>query len=234
MMTRFLHRKETSPQRLHRMGFILAMLGLMLMVPASISWGNSLLAGSDLKAEAISSRVTVNFTGEVFRVDNSKAFNGIFNKGDTITGSYSYDLLVRDSDELNLRNGLYQGNHSPFEISLTIPATPTSPSITFGTNSASPHGKITMLNQDPGNPSDEFEMESLDNTDVKGVPISQITWNFIDPSSKAITSDALLPLAPDLNAWATHTLAINGPVGSGGFVAINIVSLQQECTCRAT
>lgn len=203
---------------------ILAMIGLVAILPSTII-STGLPHEIQVQAASSSSVVKVKFTAVVTNVDNGQVFKNHFKQNDIISGTYSYDLAVRDLSETDLRNGLYDASGSAaFKFTLLVDG--------MSFQSATPHGNVVTVNHDPGqqpNSNDQFAMLSLSNTPLDNIPINQITMSFVDPTGRAITSDAALPLAPNLANWQTRNIAFNGP--DGAFAAASINSVEQVCTC---
>ena len=214
----------------------IASLTTLLFITAAISLGSNIALATGLKPEHQS---TIHFEAEITNITKLNDYpylSKFVHMGDHIIGSVTYDLVTADDDQMDLRNAIYgYFSPSPFDITLKVN------NFAFGTNPFKTIASITVYNndkiQDAQTPTDnshndEFAIVSrgqsetiLDNhSPVDRMGISQISIYFIDPSGKAISSDALPPYAPDLSLWTQHHLGINGPKDSGSFIGANITS----------
>ncbi len=154
--------------------------------------------------------VTVNFTGNVFlNTDHQNIFSNV-SPGDPVTGTYSYDTNVSDSNP-----DLFVGEFATGSLTVVIG------SLTFQSVSAR-----STVNND--NPPDRFQVISNDFTpSIPGATAISLVVGFRDNGGTALSSDALPTGAPDLSVYDDNraTVIYSDPVFTHSSIRCNITSV---------
>jgi hypothetical protein len=141
--------------------------------------------------------ITIAITGQITGV--SDQYGHLENKihtGDTITGTYSYNSLISDSNPLTTI-GDYEYFSSPAGISLNCGG------LNFRTNSDNVDFLIEVSNNHTLQ-SDNYVIRSYNNQPLyNGTLVQYIEWQLNDSTGTAFSSDALPLTAPDLSKWGS-------------------------------
>ena len=140
--------------------------------------------------------ITIEIEGVVDSVwDTGNQLGGKIKTGDTITGTYTYDLLTPDSEPYAWA-GMYEHRNPPAGISLTVG------DFTFATNPDNVDFVVAILNDYPPSLKDQFWMRSYNNLSLpSGIPVDSISWQLDDPSGTVLSSTSLLTGPPVLDNW---------------------------------
>jgi len=156
--------------------------------------------------------IEIGFAGLVDSVDDSyNLLEGNVSVGNIITGFYVYDSETPDSTPELIWNGLYQHTTVPYGMSLTIGE------ITFQTDTADVDFVVWIENDFDGTIKDGYRVTSYNNLPLNDLYIDRLSWFLDDYSGDAISSIELPDTPPDLSAWQSNNLIINGFSSSEGF-----------------
>jgi hypothetical protein len=148
--------------------------------------------------------VTTRLTATVTSISDPRggALGGAVHVGDTITGTYTYDLNAPDTHP-DLSLGVYRHHSAPFGMNLKVNG------ITFRTDPDAVDFGITVANDRSGQ--DAYTLWSRPNlTDLAGAEIISLAWYLYDSSATALSSIALPFSPPNLTDWDTNFLWIEG------------------------
>ena len=153
--------------------------------------------------------VSVILTGRVVSVtDPTASLGGAVAVGDEVTGFYTFDKTVPDTDP-SPEMGVYLFNSMPcrmwFEIS----------GLAFASDPAAINMDIRLRNNKGKNPKDQCDVNSLGNLQVvPGVDLTSIKLSLVDRTATALPSDALVDARTSLADWPTQRdLEFTGPNG---------------------
>jgi hypothetical protein len=161
---------------------------------------------------------TIGLTAQVETVEGTVfgTFCGV-GPGDTITGSYTYTLDVRDTNPAKFV-GDYVYSAPPYGITLNlgegiVRTDPNSTQFLIEIVDDLPAG------DPPGSvPTDNYLLRSSINESIGCPHVNQITWQLDDPTGKALDSASLPPKAPKLAAWQSiFGLTLDGDPFGGFF-----------------
>jgi hypothetical protein len=149
-----------------------AVLALGAMAPPALS--------------APSSSVTIAFTAQVAEVS---VFGGTLcvpvAPGDTITGTYTYDLSAPDSNEV-ATVGHYEYSAPPNGITVNVGGDVTQ------TDPANVQFMVELVDNLPGGNADTYLLRSTANTAFTcGTQVGEIAWQIDDSTGRALKSTAL-------------------------------------------
>jgi hypothetical protein len=151
---------------------------------------------------------TINLTAQVAVVEDPQgALGGAINPGDTITGSYTYNLATPDSNTLPTVGDYWHIGPGVYGISLQAG------DLVFRSNPADVMFLVELVN-DHGTPaSDNYLLRSYHNLPAScGVLVEHISWQLDDPSLAALSDTRLSAKPPVLSAWQSiFGLMIEGP-----------------------
>jgi len=135
--------------------------------------------------------ITIEIEGVVDSVrDTGNQLGGKIKTGDTITGTYTYNLLTPDS-EPSAWVGVYEHHNPPAGISVNVG------DFTFLTNPDNVDFIVEILNDYPPSLKDQFWMRSYNNISLpSGISVG-IAWWF-DYLTDTFSTDALPATAPVL------------------------------------
>lgn len=140
--------------------------------------------------------ITIEIEGSVEYVhDPAGHLEGKIKPGDTIIGTYTYDLLTPDS-EPSAYAGLYEHHSPPAGISLNVG------NFNFTTDPDNVDFVVAILNDYPPALKDQFWIRSYNNLPLpNGAVVDGISWQLDDPTGTAISGTALPTGPPVLNQW---------------------------------
>ena len=132
--------------------------------------------------------------------DGAGYLEGNIEVGDIITGSYTYESTMPDSDPSSPSIGRYEHHTPPCGIFLSVGG------FEFRTDPANVDFLVEVANNhpwfDPDINRDNYLLRSYNNLPLyNGVPINHIMWQLDDYSGNAISSDTLPVTAPVLEDW---------------------------------
>jgi hypothetical protein len=159
--------------------------------------------------------VTIAITAVVETVDDpSDVLCSNVAPGDTITGTYTYDSAVADSNELSYV-GDYIFTSSPSGISLDLGdvVAQTAPTKTVDV-------LIEVVDDEPTDGADFYAVRSFTNLPLAcGSPVDDIGWQLDDPTGTALSSTALPTQPPQLSAFQSiEGLTVSGTNAFAGYV----------------
>jgi hypothetical protein len=156
--------------------------------------GDACLLGDD---------VAFNIVAQVASVyDSGNVLGGAISVGDTIVGQYTYLSTTPDTNSLPTI-GSYWHSSPPYGITLTAGE------YTFQTDPGDVNFYFEIANGHTG--FDGYMLRSYNNLPPSdGVWVQTISWQLDDPTTTALSSDALPTVAPDLSAWQSAGLVISG------------------------
>lgn len=165
---------------------------------------------------------TFDFSGNVTQLyDNFNELGGAINVGDTMVGSFSYDLGAPDTNFPSIIVGDYWHYSIPYGITVNINGN------TFQTDPSNVSFLAETVNDYPYciscaiTPSDHFVLRSYNNINA-----SHISWQLDDFTGTAI-SDTNLPTSFNLSAWTQiFALSIENPNGSSAMIRGVVTSIQ--------
>jgi len=139
--------------------------------------------------------ITIAISGQVTGVsDEYNLFGGQISVNDVISGTYTYDSAISDSDPWEMR-GYYVFHSAPAGISLNVG------NFNFRTNSNSVDFYIEIVNNELAG-TDDYAVRSYNNLPLPGdIPVDHIVWQLSDYTGTALSSDVLPLTAPDLSKW---------------------------------
>jgi hypothetical protein len=147
--------------------------------------------------------ITIAITGQITGV--SDQYGHLENKihvSDTITGTYTYDSAMLDSNPSSTV-GDYMYNASPAGISLNCGG------FNFRTNPDDVDFLVEILNNDGIRNYDGYLLRSYNNLPLSnGALVNHISWQLDDSTGTALSSEALPFTAPDLGRWNSNVLQI--------------------------
>lgn len=153
--------------------------------------------------------IIIGIEGIVDSVDDSyDLLEGDVSVGSTITGFYIYDSETPDSTPELTYQGLYEYSTTPYGMSMTIGE------ITFQTNTADVDFVLSIWNDYGVIPKDQYRVASHNNLPLEDLNIGKLSWFLNDSSGDAISSIEFPATPPDLSAWQSNLLLVNGWRGS--------------------
>jgi len=158
--------------------------------------------------------------------DEANYLEGGISPGDTITGTYTYDLLTADSEPLGY-GGLYEHDNPPAGISLH------GGGFDFRTDPDNVDFVVAILNDYPPFAKDQVWMTSYNNLPLSnGLAVDSISWQLDDPSATALDSTALPGGPLILDDWLLNPLLIHGPSRGACFgISAHVISaIPEPCT----
>jgi len=165
--------------------------------------------------------ITIEIEGVVDSVYDPHGYlEGKISSGDIITGLYTYDLSIPDSNPLP-QGADYEHLVPPCGISLSVG------DFVFQTDMTNVNFLIEIINNYP--PVDNYLVRSHNNLPLSnGTLIGGISWLLEDSTGNALSSDALPTTAPVLDDWGFNRLNIGGgtrarPLGIQGRVTSVVV-----------
>jgi hypothetical protein len=185
----------------------------------------SLFGASGAIAAPNNSNVTILITATVTDVDDlGNLLGGQIKVGDTITGSYTYDLDTPDGDP-SPSIGDYWHFVPPAGVLLVVNG------IEFRSDPVNTVFQVQL--QDNSNGADTYAMDSWLNLPLQSlVMVDRISWQLNDPTMTALSNDDLLATAPDLTKWQSSPgLSITGfsVVRPDSFtISAQVVSAERE------
>jgi len=146
--------------------------------------------------------ITIAISGQVTGVDDpSGHFGGQITVGNPITGTYTYDTAILDSNPDPMA-GYYSYSTAPAGIHLAIG------NFEFKTDSTHVAFTIGVTNNNLLG-GDVYWLDSSHNLPLpNGTLVQYISWQLNDPAGTALSNDALPLTAPDLSKWSSNTLNI--------------------------
>ncbi len=158
--------------------------------------------------------VTVGFSAEVYVIaDNGPSagyLEGKVNLGDIITGTYTYDFSVVDSDPSPVF-GIYANTNLSCGIFASVNG------LDFRTDSTNANFLMTIINDNDGinnnyYSGDGYCIESFNNLPLSnGSSVDRISWILDDPDGTALLNDFLPLTPPVLENWRSkYGLFIQG------------------------
>ncbi|UCG47702.1 MAG: PEP-CTERM sorting domain-containing protein [Phycisphaerales bacterium] len=154
--------------------------------------------------------ITIGITGEVDIAYEWDGFlGGAVQKGDIMTGAYTYDTSTPDSQR-GPRDGQYLYHSPPFGIELKVGR------LEFRTDPDNVNFRILMRNDywraGSDAPEDYVFIRSVNNLlSPIEVPIDHEIWLMLIGDSGAISCDALPATSPVLSDWSTASVTILRP-----------------------
>ena len=153
--------------------------------------------------------VSVLLTGRVVSVtDPTASLAGAVSVGDEVTGFYTFDKTVPDTDP-DPQMGIYQFNSMPCRMWFDVGG------LVFVSDPAAIDMNIRLRNDKGRNPKDQCDVNSLGNLPVvPGVDLTSIKLSLVDRTAVALPSDALIDAQTQLTDWPTQRdLEFTGPNG---------------------
>jgi hypothetical protein len=152
--------------------------------------------------------IQIGFTGLVDSVDDPcNLLQNEIQSGGLISGYYIYDSETPDSTPELTWSGLYRHTTAPYGMSLTIGE------ITFQTDTADVYFDVGVVNNF-NETEDCYRITSNNNLPLNDLYISRLSWFLDDYSGDAISSIELPDTVPDLSAWQSNLLLVDGWRGS--------------------
>jgi hypothetical protein len=150
--------------------------------------------------------ITIGLTGNVSQIDDQyNFFGGQIQIDDTVTGTYTYDTSVLDSEPCDPSRGRYWHYSPPCGVSVSING------FNFRTDPNNVRFLFGIVNNGSGG-EDIYWFHSYSNSPLpNGTLVDSIGWQIEDYSGTALSSDALPITAPDLTNWTrNYGLDIHG------------------------
>jgi hypothetical protein len=167
--------------------------------------------------------ITIGLTGRVDVVgDPQNYFGGQIQINDMVTGTYTYDTSVLDSEPCDPSVGAYWHYNSPCGVSVFISG------FNFGTDPNNVRFSVGTGDNYPGL-GDIYSFSSRNNLPLpNGVPVESIIWQITDSTGLALSSDALPTTAPNLDDWdMDYGLNIKGPPREAPFgIKVDVTSVK--------
>lgn len=155
-----------------------------------------LAAGFTMEADA--GLISIAITAQVAEVSEFGGFlGGAINVGDVITGTYVYESTTPDTSSASTV-GNYQHTTAPFGITINTGG------LVFRTDPNNVNFLIQIANDNVNPPSDNYLLRSYNNVFDISVPSeteNHIAWQLDDPTSTALSSEALPTVPPFLANW---------------------------------
>jgi hypothetical protein len=142
-------------------------------------------------------------------MDNDNLLEGNISIGSVITGTYTYDTDMTDSNPFSWA-GEYRNYDSLCGINLK------SGDLSFKTDSENVNFLIGVINNYLNSPQDNYGINSYNNLALSnGVEVDSISWSLSDYSGTALSSTTIPAIAPVLSDWDQdyNTLNITGGIG---------------------
>jgi len=162
--------------------------------------------------------ITIEIEGVVDSVwDTGNQLGGKIKTGDTITGTYTYDLSTPDTNP-SAYVADYLHYASPCGVALSVGG------FEFKTDPANVDFLIEITNNYP--PADAYFLVSKHNIVIpNSVSVEDISWFLYDPLGNALTSAVLPEDAPVLDRWHLNDLRIESlrTFSIGGHVTYAVV-----------
>jgi hypothetical protein len=155
---------------------------------------------------AAANDITFYFTGSI----TSTTGTAPFARGDTFSGSYTFDSTATDSNAAT-DVGDYFFTTSPYGITVAIDGY----TITTSPGGSPGNFLIEVLNNHSGE--DGYTFHSYSN-DVSGSPtftVTDVGFSGNDPTQTLFSSDALPLVPPDLSSFSTQVFGISGGAATG-------------------
>jgi hypothetical protein len=152
--------------------------------------------------------ITIGLTGLVDSVDDPyNLLEGKINVNDVITGTYTYDTATPDTNPAS-DIGDYFHYSMPCGVVLNLE------DFVFTTDFNNVNFLMEMVNDYQGQPRDNYLIRSYKNLFLyNGVDVDHISWQLDDYGGTALSSTALLTMAPVLSDWDYNNLILRGGVG---------------------
>lgn len=164
---------------------------------------------------------TIVLTAIVATVDDPQGvLGGAINPGDTLSGSYTYNLATSDSNPLPTVGDYWHIGPGPYGISLQ------GGGLRFRSNPDNVMFLVELVN-DHGTPSrDNYLIRSYTNLPAScGVLVDHISWQLDDPTLAALSDTLLSAYPPDLSDWQSDFgLTIEGPGPGLWFIRAHVTS----------
>ncbi len=150
--------------------------------------------------------ITIAISGQVEYVNDQLGnLQNQVHFGDTISGTYTYDSAIFDSNPSSAV-GDYEYSVPPAGIWLTAGG------FDFRTNATNVNFLVEILNDDGLLNVDAYLIRSYNNSPLYGnVLVDEISWQLDDSTGTALSSVALPLTAPDMSKWSSNNLVITGP-----------------------
>jgi hypothetical protein len=164
--------------------------------------------------------ITIGLTGRVDTVDDPHSyFGGQIQIDDTVTGTYTYDTSVLDSEPCDSSIGRYWHYSPPCGVLVSVDG------FNFRTNPNNVRFLLGIVNNGSGG-EDIYCFSSYNNSSLpNGTLVDSIDWQIEDSTGLVLSSDALPITAPDLTNWTrNYGLDIHGGQVSEFFIAVDITS----------
>lgn len=176
----------------------------LTMVAAVLASGLAASVASPVHAAA---DVTIEFTATVATVDDSLgALGGAISPGDTLVGTYTYDLDTPDTNSAPTV-GDYRHDRPPYGIRVT------GGGFTFETDPSAVDFLVELVNDHGApEPRDNYVLHSYNNRPLSnGTLVDHISWQLDDESATAIDGVTLPATPPGLSDWqSTVGLTLTG------------------------
>lgn len=173
----------------------------------SVSVDYTITAASCMDLDhAASEGVTMQLTATVETVDDRAGLlPGDIQPGDTITGTYTYDPTIEDSNSAETV-GDYRHNSPPYGIFLEIQGHE------FKTDLSNVDFLMELVNDHGTSPKDNYLLRSYNNAQLSpDVSVEHISWQLDDSGADALTSTELTTEPPVLSDWtSTFGISISG------------------------
>jgi hypothetical protein len=163
---------------------------------------------------------TIGLTAQIESVDGEIGTFCGAGPGDTITGSYTYTLDVRDSNPAK-NVGDYNYSAPPYGITLDF-----GNEVVVRTDPNNTTFLIEIVDDFPAGdppgsvPTDNYLLRSYFN-ESNCHPVEHIAWQLDDPTGTALESASLPPKAPNLADWQSiFGLTVEGRSGPFGFYVV--------------
>ncbi len=148
--------------------------------------------------------ITIGIEGVVDSIgDPYNLLENKIHQGDSTTGFYIYDSETPDSTPELTWNGLYEHTTAPYGMSLTIGE------IIFQTDTADVDFMVNIWNNF-NETEDCYRITSYNNLMIGDLLISRLDWILEDYSGNALSSIELPDTPPDLLAWQSNLLIVDG------------------------
>jgi hypothetical protein len=168
--------------------------------------------------------ITIEIEGVVDYVGDPDGYlEGKIKPGDTITGFYTYESTIPDSNP-SVIGGRYEHHTPPHGIFLRVGG------FDFQTDLTSVDFLVEIVNGYP--PDDDYFVLSRYNIPLSnGTLVDSISWWLYDLTGSALSSDALPTTTPVLSDWQTNVLIISGePRGKAFGINAHVTSAVPEPT----
>jgi hypothetical protein len=166
----------------------------LFVVGAVVATGLAVVGAAPVLA---ATDVTIEFTATVATVDDSGGvLGGAISPGDTLTGTYTYDLDTPDTNSAPYV-GDYRHAAAPYGMQVFAGG------LEFATDPSNVDFLVELVNDHPtSTPPDSYVLHSYNNLPLPdGAEVDHISWTLVSESATAIDGTSLPATPPVLSDW---------------------------------